>query len=398
MNKQIAIYGAIDRFNYGDLLFEIILYEMLKETKEYSIDYYALCKSNMKSFGGKPTRSIQDLFAENNLGNGSIVIIAGGEVLGATWFKLHRYILPQYMSFSLRVMAKLLKTSFLDRISQKAFDSQLQFPFVLSPDDFLSDVKIIYNAVGGSSLSVHSSSHQQHVISKLKKAAHLSVRDNESVQLLTQETPLDIQLRPDSACLMSEIFPFEKLQSMISQETQNMIDQCVSGYLCFQASDDHARDDIALISEQLTLISKKTGFTILLLPIGRAAGHEDQKPLMKIKSSLQVPCILPSENSVFDIMALISKARVFAGTSLHGCITAMSFAVPYIGMTNRVPKLEAYLQTWAVPELSTCKPYEMLESAVDHALTISKEKLEAFSQQYIQESKKDFAQIRKQIE
>jgi len=228
--------------------------------------------------------------------------------------------------------------------------------------------------------------------------AHLSVRDKESVQVLTQETPLDIHLRPDSACLMYKLFPFEKLQSMVSQETKEIIAQCDSGYLCFQVSDDHARDDIALICEQLTIISKKTGLAILLLPIGRAAGHEDQKTLMKIKSHLQVPCFLPSENSVFDIMALISQAQVFAGTSLHGSITAMSFAIPYIGMTNRVPKLEAYLQTWAVPELSSCKPYKMLEIAVDHALTVPKETLKAFSYKYIQESQKDFDQIRKIIE
>jgi len=96
-------------------------------------------------------------------------------------------------------------------------------------------------------------------------------------------------------------------------------------------------------------------------------------------------------------MTLIAKAKVFAGTSLHGCITAMSFAVPYIGLTFQVPKLQAYLQTWAMTELSFCRPYSMLGNSVEAALTIPKDKLKSLSDNYIKESKEDFFQIKKTL-
>ena len=41
--KKIAVLGAFDRFNYGDLLFPIILEKLLDKNKnEYDIEFFAL--------------------------------------------------------------------------------------------------------------------------------------------------------------------------------------------------------------------------------------------------------------------------------------------------------------------------------------------------------------------
>ena len=47
---------------------------------------------------------------------------------------------------------------------------------------------------------------------------------------------------------------------------------------------------------------------------------------------------------------MISEAAFYLGTSLHGAITAISFAVPHMPFTNQVVKLKEFLMTWDLPE------------------------------------------------
>ncbi len=70
------------------------------------------------------------------------------------------------------------------------------------------------------------------------------------------------------------------------------------------------------------------------------------------------------------MLAVIADARLFAGTSLHGNIAAMAYGVPHLGLTSRVPKLAAYLATWAAPPLARCREYEDLAQACAEVLAL----------------------------
>ncbi|UUZ57647.1 polysaccharide pyruvyl transferase family protein [Nocardioides sp. B-3] len=48
---------------------------------------------------------------------------------------------------------------------------------------------------------------------------------------------------------------------------------------------------------------------------------------------------------VRQIAQNIAGADLFIGSSLHGAITAMAYAVPHVAL-DRISKLTAYLQTW----------------------------------------------------
>lgn len=59
--KSINIIGAFDRYNYGDLLFPIIIEEYIKKyncelIKKYKLEYYALVQSDLSKVGGKRLR------------------------------------------------------------------------------------------------------------------------------------------------------------------------------------------------------------------------------------------------------------------------------------------------------------------------------------------------------
>ena len=144
-------------------------------------------------------------------------------------------------------------------------------------------------------------------------------------------------------------------------------------------------------------VSKNHDLGIVLLPIGTASGHEDQIPLGQINTMLDVAVEIHSEANIYDIMALIANARVFAGTSLHGNITAMSFSVPYIGLTDKVPKLEAYLRTWAVPELNHCIAYDDLSMAVRGALNVPEDKMFRRKNHFVSVSQESMKQMKKAL-
>jgi len=63
-------------------------------------------------------------------------------------------------------------------------------------------------------------------------------------------------------------------------------------------------------------------------------------------------------------MALIANASLYIGTSLHGVITAMSYGLPYVGLNKKQVKVQQYLKTWGVEELSSIQDPD---SFIDYA-------------------------------
>jgi hypothetical protein len=122
--------------------------------------------------------------------------------------------------------------------------------------------------------------------------------------------------------------------------------------------------------QQLEKVYLKYGIPTILCPIGIAAGHEDQIALEKIYQSINTPCSISNEYGLFDIMAIISHSSLFAGTSLHGAITAMSFGIPNLGYCY-ISKLRGYLETWGIPELRECIEFTQLCDKLEGALTVN---------------------------
>lgn len=375
MEKQIAIYGAFDRFNYGDLLFAIILKIFFAEHREFRISFYALIDSDLSRYGGKPTDSVNKLFDPQNLADDSIVIIAGGEVLSANWFLLHSYLLPSQAGFFLKLAKKIIGNSLLDELCKKKFKVKHLLPFVLSPDDFHSKVKVAYNSVGGIGLTGLSEKYQLDVTRKLRNSSYIAVRDYLTKKTITQMIPnISIFVAPDSAALMTKLFPPAILRKKISHSTQKAIDSCDKGYVCLQCANRLAKHNIPSICLELQAIYEKYQMSTILLPLGRASGHEDQIVLKHIHHQLKTPSILLSDIGVYDIMATIAFSSVFFGSSLHGNITAMAYGVPHLGLTDKVHKLDAYLKTWALPDFSKCIPFDHMSDSIKQMLKSNKKK------------------------
>lgn len=355
--KQIAFYGAFDRFNYGDMLFPLILEKALADWHpEFERRFYGIIESDLSAYGGKPTESVEKLFSEDNLEDGSIVIVVGGEVLSPTWFGIYNCLVPESLEPMMRALRRSVPQEFLQNLRPALGKADLTHPFVIEPFDFNKKVSVAFNSVGGVQIcsTTYPKSLLRSLLSKLNNSAYLSVRDIKVRDFLSKTNiSQKPHLVPDSAHLMAKYFSKSDLLQESNQEIQDWIKELNGSYLVFQTAQQYikSREELQMVIFQIQEIYNTLGLPTVLCPIGTAPGHKDQVPLSEISEALRTPHLFIPTPSIVDIMAVISHSKIFLGTSLHGAITAMSFAVPNLTFTNRIQKLTAYLETWALTEL-----------------------------------------------
>jgi len=386
------VVGAFDRFNYGDVLFPVILDEVLRRYQcPWPRSFHATRQSDLTGHGGKRTRPLRALFQELQLPPESVVIVAGGEVLDADWTGTLENVLSGPMSIFLGQLRDRCGRTCANHIARLLSGTRLECPWILSPDDFDAPVRVAYNAVGGSSLGKLPAPVRARIEEKLARAAYLSVRDRQiQQQLEASQSRLFAHLAPDSAVLMSLFYPRECLASL-ARGVGGLLDPVREGYLCFQINKSLGSSQAPLIAQELERVHRRLGLGVLFLPNGRARNHEDQVALAQIHALMHTPAVFANgELGIFDIMSLIAGSTVYAGTSLHGNLSALSFGVPHVGLTQQVPKLEAFLQTWDLPKQRECVSIQGLTQRIKEVLRISTAERERKRSELVEASLRNF--------
>jgi len=401
--KQIAIYGAFDRFNYGDILFPIILERIFENySSDFKMEYYGIINSDLNLYGGKRTKSFEDLFKKNNLEDGSIVIVAGGEVLATGWFNIFRFLLPDRLTSFIDLIKQNIPNDLLNTISPLIRGKKLDQPYVIEPEDFENRIRVVYNAVGGVGLRrLGLDSYELNVIKKkLSRATYISVRDQTTFDSISSYAySISANLAPDCATLMSLYFPKDFLSTKLSPEIGQWIKKYKEAYIIFQIKKRFADDEstIRMLVNEIESIYNMYNLPAVLCPIGTAAYHEDQVPLKAIYERINSPSLFAENISEFEIMALIANSRLFIGSSLHGAITAMSFSIPNLVIPENLYKLQAYLDTWALPSLKKNVQINMISKEAGRVLKIPKYKLEQKRQELIEASKESINLMHKAL-
>jgi len=371
VRQKVALLGAFDRFNYGDLLFPILVEnEIRQRSPDTETSIFSLVKSDLTRFGARKTRSLRALYGRGEVRPNDIIIFAGGGTIGVDWVYMHQNLLGRMGNQMLYAFQRLFGDRAANLMSQWYFGARAPFPWVASSEDFPVPVNIAYNAVGGSELARLPSNVREGTLDRLAKATYLSVRDAETKrQLISIEDRIAVELAPDSAVIMSEQFPLGILKDRASHSVLEQIGG--EPYVCFQSNLHYARLFEEKIINKLEAIYEHHGLRALLLPIGRYVGLDDQIGLQSILERLRTPAaIVTDQASLWDIMLTIAQARLFIGTSLHGNVTSQSFAVPHIGLSDRLCKLDFYLNTWDLPEQSTCSSLDEIIPRVDKVLAV----------------------------
>jgi len=351
MKPVIALVGAFDRFNFGDLLFpHVVRWGLEQHGIEAEYRCYSLLPADMTDRGGFLTEPLEAL-RETRLPPHSAVIVAGGELLAARWLDAFSGLSGPRRALAAKIAARLVGTERMDALARRSLGGPRPLPWVVDADDLGCDTPILYNAVGGLGVDRLPARLKDAAARRLARAKHLSVRDAETKQILdTWDLPVRTRLAPDSAALIAELFPKKRLLDGTSERLRNVLAKLVRPYLVFQVGRYPAIGRLPTLAAQLRRIHLQSGLAILLLPLGQAPGHEDIAPLRRITRKLRdLPIQLIHSPDVTEILSAIAGAALFIGSSLHGNLTAMVYGVPHVGFGARVHKLDHFLRQWASP-------------------------------------------------
>lgn len=386
--EKILIIGAFDRYNYGDLLFPLILEKQLDVYNlEFQYQFFGLVESDLSKEGGKPTQDLKAFYAQcNQPGKKVNIIVAGGEALGVTWHSLFAALSKPYQKIH-KYHLKLSRIINLNSIARKFLNGKTELPFVFTKDDFHNVNCVILNSLGGSGLKPELFQRFNFLREKLSKADYLAVRDKITVENLTVND-VSAKLFPDSAILMSEFYTNEVLEKLVTPEVWAYVKAKKGTYVFFQINKKATVGKQPLIAAELDRIHSSQQVEICLCPIGKALNHDDHLALWEIKQILKSPSTYFDAENIWDIMYLIANAKTYIGTSLHGAITAMSYAVPHVGL--RVEKLDAYLRTWGVKENDFAVDFSDIYKQYMVATTIHKGDYEKKRDLQIKEMKHGF--------
>lgn len=352
MGNEIFILSAGERLNYGDLLFPHIISKVFGERKDLVYRNFGLINSDLSKVGAIPTESLRRFYNSQKTGSRNrTVIVAGGEVLGPGWSDLLKC---DSFIFNQLTRQKYFRSFLnLNAIAKAWLGGKTDHAYIM--DKKVIDAKIIYNSVGGNNLPYHDSKKMSRIIQLLESADYFSVRDSFTFQSLKSAGMQNIYLVPDCAVLISELYDRDFLRRKISKKNADKINNLKNrDYVFFQVNRKLGEKYFERLYEFLSEIYSQYRLQIVLCPIGKALSHEDEIPLRNISLKLRAHHQYLSEVNIWEIMYLISNAKLFIGSSLHGVITAMSFTVPYLGLFEESIKVGNYIKTWGVEGLDKC--------------------------------------------
>lgn len=356
--RKLILFGAYDRYNYGDNLMPIVLADYLRE--KFSADFsaieiiYASIKdSDLSQFGCQPTVSIRTIL--KTLACENALIVTGGEVLCARNDTLYLHTIDNPYQHAVLTWLQKKSRKTLRWVANKFYSTPWEFPYI--PDPAATDpnikIRIAYNSVGGGMTRDLSSRERETILSRLSQAAHFSVRDERTLNSFALMP--NAKLVPDSVILLSSLYPLATIAKKIRS---SLVDALKGNYVVVQAAPSKAKGQAAEVAKQIELIHSRHGVRTVLLPIGYASGHDDALFLQQVQNLKPNITTTTYDLTIWEILYVIAKSRAYYGTSLHGAITAMSYNVPHFGLNPKITKLDAYLKTWSVEPFNRCIAFE----------------------------------------
>jgi hypothetical protein len=347
--RHIRLLCSGDRYNYGDLLFHIVTRWGLASSSgmagRYATEQYGLARSDLSRFGALPTRSIDDLYRDTNPHD--VVLLAGGENLAQTWSVMHLSMLGSEAAAERIRFAERVGPAAAEIASRRALRGRHPFPYVLPRRVFPAAVRVMYNSMGGWPLAGYPEKQQRVIVKTLRQAGFLSVRDSQTAAILRGLDPaLSFCLAPDCVFLLPDAFPLEQLTALASPEVRQLTGEG-KGFLCFQCHCRYGTANRDELRRQLLALAAESGLEIVLVPAARIHSFEDHTFLRSLAPGLGPRIhLLPDSATIWDIALVLASARLFCGTSLHGCITALAYGSPLVPLDTSDPKLGFNLASW----------------------------------------------------
>lgn len=338
------LFGAFDRHNFGDLLFPHIAMALL--APEHPV-FAGLVAQDLRPFGGHRVEALADLAMR--LRDCPVDIFhAGGELLTCDAWQAAAMTLP--VEEAPGIIAR------LDRRPREALEwahdrtgIAALAPYTVQRDLFPQARTVLYNAVGGVDLDTRDAAFREEVFAKLSAADGVGVRDA-STQAHLQAAGITARLMPDPAVMVADLFGDEIGRRSSEGDLVRIRHAFPNGYLAVQFSADFGDDAmLPILAARLDELARATGLGIVFFRAGAAPWHDDIDCFRHVAACMKsgMTHIFPSLD-LWDICALIASSRGYLGSSLHGRIVAMAFALPRLNLV-RFPgrsKQAAFASAW----------------------------------------------------
>ena len=379
---KIALIGACDRNNYGDLLMPIVFekqYRYKNPDKDVKFEYYGQIDSDMSYVKSNNTKALYRCY-----NNCDIAIMVGGEILSSN-FKLMYFNLQKnpIKIFIMRCFNKIFPHK-MEEISKKKLKGKSERPWILDKDT-LGCKKIIYNTVGGDF------DNNVEIIKNIKKIDYMAIRNKVDFDKISKYNK-NVYLYPDSVTAISKVISSKEIEDNVSEKIKKM---AAGIYFIIQIDKRDGKKIVGDMAKQINEVCDKLKMDCILLPIGYAQGHEDQVVLKKVlKKCHNKNVLMPGITNIYETIYIIKNSCLFIGTSLHGIITSTSYCVPHMFLTSKIKKVLNYLDTWTTTPLKYTEVEDIAEN-VEKILSIPnlKENLEEKSRELIRLVDENFKNI-----
>jgi hypothetical protein len=392
------LFGAVDRHNFGDLLFPHIAAALLPGEK---LIFAGLAERDLRPYGGHRVRALPLLVAE--LGRQAANILhVGGELLTCDVWQAAVMLLPPDQAQATIARLDALPQERLAWAQDFLSCPQLA-PYTLAPGLFGRENPVLYNGVGGVDLASRDTRFRAEVEAKLRAADHVGVRDRITLACLAA-AGIEARLMPDPAVMVAELFGKEIRLQAREGETAQMLESFPPGYIAVQFSADYGDDaTLAEIAAQLDQISHTTGLGVVFFRAGAAPWHDDLDCYQRTASRMQSPAVkIFSSLNLWAICALIAHSRAYCGSSLHGRILAMAFALPRINLrrpaeARQETKHSAYASTWEVPGMPISVEVQRISQGMREAMAADPAALRQKARELVSRYRKEFEAIRAKL-
>lgn len=389
VRRPTLLFGAFDRHNFGDLLFPHIAAALLPGC---TLRFAGLASRDLRPWGGHRVEALRVL-AARFAGQPVNLLQVGGELLCCSAWEAALMLQP-----AAQLQATLARLDGRPEAQRAWARERLgladQAPYLASRALFPA-ARLLGNALGGMDLDRREAGLRAEVLDKLRGVDALSVRDRRT-QALLAAAGIAAPLCPDPAALVAELFARRIALRAGRGETAEILRAFPGGYLALQCSGEFA-DDASLnaLAAQLDPLARRHGLGLLLFRAGAAPWHDDLSLYRRLAARLRSPTRIAGTLDIWDICALIARSRGYLGSSLHGRIVAMAFAVPRLSLhSGTAPgKAGCYAASWEAPGLPTSVAVTQIADSLPAALAADPAQLQRSARQLAARYRQGFAAL-----
>lgn len=391
--RPTLLFGAFDRHNFGDLLFPHIAAALLPGRE---LRFAGLAARDLRPWGGHRVEALAAL-AREFAGQPVDVLHVGGELLTCDAWEAAVMLLP---ADAVQPTVARLDGQPAERLAwaRGVLGIADRAPYVAGRDLF-PQARLLFVAVGGMDLDTRDPALRAEVLAKLRAADYLSVRDRRTRALL-EKAGIAARLVPDPAVLVKALFGARIARHTAQGEIARVRRAFPHGYLAVQFSADFGDDaTLSEIAIQLDRAAQAHGLGVALFRAGAAPWHDDLNGYRRTAARMRAPTRIVATLNLWDICALIATSRGFLGSSLHGRIVAMSYALPCLSLQRVGPgKADAYAATWEAAGLPLGAPPAEIAAGLDAALAVDRRSLRERARHLAIRYREGFAALRERLE